>query len=68
MEMNNHHPQHNNWLETLIYILFSIGSYAWAHISNVDGVIFKVIIAPAIGATVGFFAVRFWKYVFPEKE
>jgi hypothetical protein len=68
MEMNNPHPHHSNWLETIVYICFTIGSYIWAHACDTESVLFKVIIAPAIGATVGFFIVKFWKWLFPDKQ
>lgn len=39
-----------------------------AHFFSVDAIFFKVVIAPAIGATIGFFVVRFWKKLFDKNE
>lgn len=54
--------------ESIGGILSSILAYIMAHFFSVDAIFFKVVIAPAIGATIGFFVVRFWKKLFDKNE
>lgn len=58
----------NNDTESIGGILSSILGYIMAHFFSVDAIFFKVVIAPAIGATIGFFVVRFWKKLFDKNE
>ena len=64
MAMSDNHGQS----ESIGGILSSILGYIMAHFFSVDAIFFKVVIAPAIGATIGFFVVRFWKKLFDKNE
>ena len=58
----------DNLWEYLVSILFSIGSLAWAHFTNTDGLFFKIIIAPAVAGSVGYFIVKFWKWILKDNS
>jgi len=58
----------NGQSESIGGILSSILGYIMAHFFSVDAIFFKIVIAPAIGATIGFFVVRFWKKLFDKNE
>lgn len=54
--------------EKSIGMLFSFSAIVWAHLSSPESVIFKLFIAPVVGATVGYFVVKFWRWMFNEKS
>lgn len=58
----------NGQSESIWGMISSILGYIMAYAFNIDGVIFKVVIAPAVGATIGYFVVRFWKKLFDKNE
>ena len=60
--MNNNIDANNAW-EYIVSIAFSIGSLAWAHLTNTEGLFFKIILAPAVAGSVGYFIVKFWKWL-----
>ena len=66
--MANINSSPDNLWEYLISILFSLGSFAWAHFTNTDGLFFKIIVAPAIAGSVGYFVVKFWKWILKDKS
>ena len=58
----------NNNTESIWGVISSILGYIMAHFFSVDAVLFKVAVAPAISASVGFFVIRFWKKQFKKDE
>lgn len=58
----------SNLLEYVLSVLFSVCSLAWAHLTDTDSIIFKIVVAPAVAGAVGFFVARMLKYLFPEKK
>lgn len=61
------HDINSAW-EKAIGMLFSFSAIVWAHLSSPESVLFKLVIAPLVGATVGYFVVKFWRWVFNEKS
>jgi hypothetical protein len=66
--MANINMSPDNLWEYLVSILFSIASLVWAHLTNTDGLFFKIIIAPAVAGSVGYFVVRFWRWLLKDKS
>jgi hypothetical protein len=62
------HSPNSNLLEYALSVLFSVGSLMWAHLTNTDGIFFKIVVAPAVAASIGFFVARLLKRIFPEKK
>jgi hypothetical protein len=58
----------DNLWEYLVSILFSIASLAWAHFTNTDGLFFKIVVAPAVAGSVGYFVVKFWKWLLKDNS
>lgn len=58
----------SNLLEYILSVLFSVGSLAWANLTDTDGIIFKLVVAPTVAGAVGFFVARMLKCLFPEKK
>jgi hypothetical protein len=65
--MANMHDNPTNIWEYLVSIIFSISSLIWAHATNSDGMFFKMAIVPFIGGTIGYFTVKFWKFVLKDE-
>jgi hypothetical protein len=65
--MDSGHQPTNFW-EYLVSITFSIASLLWAHMTNADGLFFKIIVAPAVAGSVGYFVVKFWKRILKDNS
>ena len=62
------HTPNSSVIEYVISMCFSVCSLAWAHFTNTDGIFFKIVVAPTVAASIGFFVARLLKRIFPEKK
>jgi hypothetical protein len=58
----------NNTTESVWGVISSVLAYIASHLFNIDSVIFRIVVAPAVGATIGFFVVKGLKKIFPDKN
>jgi len=62
------HTPNSSLIEYAMSIMFSVGSLVWADLTNTDGVFFKIVVAPAVAASIGFAVARLLKRLFPDKK
>lgn len=63
--MHEHHP---TFIETVISVIFALLGGLYVELTNPESYLMKLVIMPAIAASIGYWSIRIWKSFFPEKK
>lgn len=71
--MDNHNTTsmsspESTFLEKAVAVGFTLFTMVWVNVTNTEGAIFKVVVAPIVGGTIAYFTAKFWKWIFKEKS